>query len=343
MQRNELPPPERSRRVPHRLWFYASVLVGLGAYAFWCTGMPGISHQGPTAELTPAQRALEARLREHVMLLAGEIGERNVASPERLTRARDYLRRRFESFTGGKKDRVTLEPLGASGSHADNVIYELPGDPQSIIVVGAHYDSAEGTPGANDNASGTAAALELARHFSTAPPRCTLRFVLFANEEPPFFKNEGMGSLTNARNAQRRGDPIRAMLALETLGAYSDVPGSQKYPWPVGLLYPDRGNFVAFVGNIGSRSLVRQSISAFREHAAFPSEGAALPATFPGVDWSDHWAFWQTGYPALMVTDTAVYRDPNYHHASDTPEHLSYDKLALVVDGLKAVIADLAR
>ncbi len=343
MTGNALPPPARSRRVPIRLWFYLSVLVGLGAYGVWCTNMPGRSHQGPLEPLTVEQRALETRLRAHVTVLANDIGERNVAAPERLTSARDYLRGQLETFAGGKKERVTLEPLGLNGAHADNVIYELPGDPQSIVVVGAHYDSAEGTPGANDNASGTAAALELARHFSKTPPKSTLRFVLFANEEPPYFQNEGMGSLTNAKNAERRGDPIRAMFALETLGTYSDEPGSQKYPWPVGLLYPDRGNFVAFVGNLGSRSLVRQSIGTFREHAAFPSEGAALPATFPGVDWSDHWAFWQAGYPAIMVTDTAVYRDENYHHASDTIGHLSYDKLALVVDGLIAVIAAQAQ
>ncbi len=276
-------------------------------------------------------------------MLAGTIGERNVERPSQLLAARDYLVDQFGSFARDKTAQVKLEPLGASGGNADNVIYELAGTEASVVIVGAHYDSAEGSPAANDNGSGVAALLELARHFSSAPTKRTLRFVAFANEEPPRFKNDGMGSLMHARNAQHRGDRVSAMLSLETLGVYSDAPGSQKYPWPVGLLYPDRGNFVAFVGNLGSRSLVRGSIAAFREHAAFPSEGAALPASFPGVDWSDHWSFWQAGYPALMVTDTAVYRDATYHTRSDTPEHLNYEALARVVSGLEGVVRELAQ
>lgn len=150
----------------------------------------------------------------------------------------------------------------------------------------------------------------------------------FANEEPPFFKNPGMGSEFHARRAEASDEPIVAMLALETMGFYSTAPGSQKYPWPVGLLYPSRGDFLAFVGDLGSRQLVRDAIGTFRRVAKVPSEGAALPATFPGVDWSDHWAFRQYGYPAIMVTDTAVYRDPSYHTRSDTPERLDYERLA---------------
>jgi Zn-dependent M28 family amino/carboxypeptidase len=132
------------------------------------------------------------------------------------------------------------------------------------------------------------------------------------------------------------------MVALETLGYYTDTPGSQQYPWPIGLLYPSEGNFLAFVGDLGSRTLVRRAIRAFREKAMLPSEGAALPSTFPGVDWSDHWSFRQAGYPAIMVTDTAVYRDPNYHQTSDAPENIDYQALAIVTIGMEAVVRDLA-
>jgi hypothetical protein len=340
---NERSTSERSKQVRRRLWFYGVFLVCVTSYVLWTTSMPGASFRGPLPPLTPAQRALAARLREHVTVLAGTIGERTVERPSQLRAARDYLVDQFGSFARDKTALVKLEPLGARGGNADNVIYELAGTEASVVIVGAHYDSAEGSPAANDNGSGVAALLELARHFSSAPTKRTLRFVAFANEEPPRFKNDGMGSLMHARNAQHRGDRVSAMLSLETLGIYSDAPGSQKYPWPVGLLYPDRGNFVAFVGNLASRSLVRSSIAAFREHTAFPSEGAALLASFPGIDWSDHWSFWQAGYPALMVTDTAVYRDATYHTRSDTPEHLNYEALARVVSGLEGVVRELAQ
>lgn len=126
------------------------------------------------------------------------------------------------------------------------------------------------------------------------------------------------------------------------IGFYSDRDSSQKYPWPVGLLYPSRGNFLAFVGDLGSRALVRTAIATFRKNVLFPSEGAALPATFPGVDWSDHWSFRQAGYPAIMITDTAIYRDPNYHLTTDTADKLDYDALARVTAGIEAVVRELA-
>jgi Zn-dependent M28 family amino/carboxypeptidase len=151
-----------------------------------------------------------------------------------------------------------------------------------------------------------------------------------------------MGSRVNADNARKRQEPISAMLSLETIGYYSDTAGSQHYPWPVGLLYPSRGNFLGFVGDLGSRALVRAAIASFRLAEQFPSEGAALPAFIPGVDWSDHWSFRQAGYPAIMITDTAVYRDPNYHRATDTPDHLDYERLARVTRGIEVVIRRLA-
>ena len=132
------------------------------------------------------------------------------------------------------------------------------------------------------------------------------------------------------------------MLSLESIGYFSEAPGSQRYPWPVGLFYPDRADFVAFVGNLRSRSLVRRAIGTFREGVQFPSEGAALPAGIPGVDWSDHWSFWESGYRAVMVTGTAVYRNPNYHHGSDQVATVDYERLARVTLGLRRVIEDLA-
>ena len=166
--------------------------------------------------------------------------------------------------------------------------------------------------------------------------------MLFVDEEPPFFKSGEMGSRKYARRAKERGENVVAMFSLETIGYYSDRPGSQHYPPPIGLFYPDTGNFIGFVSNLGSRSLLHEVIASFRRHAQFPSEGLAAPAFIPGVDWSDHWSFWDEGYPALMVTDTAPYRYPYYHLAADTPDKVDFDRLARVVSGLRATLPDLA-
>jgi Zn-dependent M28 family amino/carboxypeptidase len=169
-----------------------------------------------------------------------------------------------------------------------------------------------------------------------------VRCVLFVNEEPPYFQTEDMGSLAYARRSRARGEAIVAMLSLETLGYYSDEPGSQAYPPPFGLLYPKTGRFVGFVGNLGSRGLVRRAVRAFRRSAAFPSEGVAAPGWIMGIGWSDHWAFWETGYPGVMVTDTALFRYPHYHAPTDTPDRIDYGRLARVVDGLHGVVTALA-
>jgi Zn-dependent M28 family amino/carboxypeptidase len=209
-------------------------------------------------------------------------------------------------------------------------------------VIGAHYDSVAGTAGANDNASGVAALLELGRLLKKTKPERTVRLVAFVNEEPPWFQTEEMGSLVYARRAKKRGERIVAMLALETIGCYSDLPKSQHYPAPFNMFYPDTGNFIAFVGNLRSRSLLRRAIGTFRATTPFPSEGVAAPESISGIGWSDHWSFWQEGYPALMVTDTAPFRYLHYHESEDTPEKLDYERMARVVTGLGRVAMELA-
>jgi Zn-dependent M28 family amino/carboxypeptidase len=301
--------------------------------------MPGRSHEGPLPALTAEQRSCAGKLRTHVEAFAGRIGERTLARRQALRAAEEYLAAELAN-TGGTALRLEF---AAPGGHAANLELTLPGSrlPQEIVVVGAHYDSARGSPGANDNASGVAAALVLARRLSVNSHARTLRVVLFANEEPPYFQTDRMGSLIYARASRKRGDHIVAMLSLETMGYYSDVKGSQKYPAPLGLLFPSRGNFIGFVSNPDSRELLRTTIASFRKHASFPSEGVALAEDRPGIGWSDHWAFWQVGYPAVMVTDTAPFRYPHYHTRSDTPDKLDYERLARVVVGLEAVVRDL--
>lgn len=313
------------------------LLASLG----YITHMPGASYSGPLPPLSTEESRIRERLLGHVQTLAGQIGERNLWHYPALLAAADYIEATFVQLGYRPKD----ESYESRGKPLRNLIAEKRGNaiPEDIILVGAHYDSVIGSPGANDNGSGVAAMLELARLLADHPLPRTVRFVAFVNEEPPFFYTPEMGSLVHARASRDRGDRIQAMLSLETIGHYSDQPGSQRYPFPLSLLYPNTADFIGFVGNLGSRKLVRTALQSFRRHAAFPSEGAAVPGWITGVSWSDHWSFWQVGYPAIMVTDTALFRYAHYHSAGDTPEKIDYARTARVVAGLAGVITDLAQ
>ncbi len=316
----------------------AAVLVLVWWFAM---RMPGknVSKAGP---LSPDEVVLREELRANVQKLAGEIGERNMRHYAQLNAAADFIEDSF-SQAGLRTRRDSYE---TGGQPCHNIEAEISGSeqgsPPPIIVIGAHYDSVVGSPGANDNGSGVAAMLALARRFASAKPKQTLRFVAFVNEEPPYFLSGEMGSQVYARRCKERGDKISAMISLETIGYFSDAPNSQRYPSPgLGLFYPNVGNFIGFVSNVHSRVLLRRVIALFRKHAKIPSEGASLPAFIPGVSWSDQWSFWQHGYPAIMVTDTAPFRYPHYHSSNDTPDKLDYDRFTLVVSGMEKVIEDL--
>jgi Zn-dependent M28 family amino/carboxypeptidase len=317
------------------------ILAAAAAFLLWyMVAVPGASHTGPMKALTDDERPIAANLREHVTAIASR--ERNVFHLPMLEQAAQYIENAF--------DRAGFPPVAgqhftAGGFPVRNIEVEIGGGSRAseIVLVGAHYDSVAGAPGANDNGSGVAAMLELARLMRHSRPARTLRFVAFVNEEPPFYRGDAMGSRQYARRSKARGENIVAMLSLETIGYYSDQPGSQHYPFPLGFFYPATGNFIAFVSNLGSRALLHEAIAGFRRHGAFPSEGVAAPAFIPGVDWSDHWSFWQEGWPALMVTDTAPYRYPHYHTPQDTPDKVDYERLARVVTGLHGMLRGLAR
>jgi hypothetical protein len=301
--------------------------------------MPGktVSKAGP---LSPDEMALREELRADVQKLAGEIGERNMWHYAQLNAAANFIEDSF-SRAGLRPQRDTYE---IRGQVCHNIETEILGARPEIILIGAHYDSVFGSPGANDNGSGVAALLALARRFGRKTTQHTLRFVAFVNEEPPYFLSGEMGSDIYAGRCKRRGDQISAMISLETIGYFSDTPGSQTYPSPgLGIFYPKVGNFIGFVSNVHSRALLRRVIGLFRKHARIPSEGAALPAFIPGVSWSDQRSFWRYGYPGIMVTDTAPFRYPYYHSSTDTPDKLDYDRFTLVVSGMEKVIEDLDR
>ncbi len=300
------------------------------------TAAPAASTASQATELA----ALNGRLRAHVHHLAGQIGERNVFHPQTLRAAGDYLRAQWAS----QGYQVLSQSYETYGVRCENLEVTLPGAsrPQQIIVVGAHYDSVSGSPGANDNASGVAALLELSRALAQAQPARTIRFVAFVNEESPFFARGEMGSKVYARAAHGRGDDIRLMVSLEMLGYYSDAPHSQRYPPLIGFFYPDRANFIGFVSNFASRRPLREWVKAFRSHSDFPAESLATFEFVPGVAWSDHLSFWREGYAALMVTDTAFYRYAHYHSHQDTPDQLNYPAMARVVMGLQGALTTIA-
>jgi hypothetical protein len=279
--------------------------------------MPGRSYSGPLPRLTSEEGALVVRLRTHVQSLARAERNQDLETPAR------YI----EKALG---ERAASHYFESAGRRVRNIEAGT-GD----IVVGAHYDTVPGSPGADDNASGVAVLIELAamlRHRS-------IRFVAFANEEAPYFLGPEMGSFVYARE---RGAGVKAMFSLEMLGYYSDAPGSQTYPPLLRFFYPDRGNFIAFVADLGAWRLLRDSLRLFRKSSRFPSQGLAAPAFVPGITRSDHWSFRRQGFPALMVTDTAYHRNPHYHLPSDTPEKLDYERMSQVTLGLAGMLRELA-
>jgi peptidase M28-like protein len=319
-------------------------VVAVLALLWWFgVRMPGKSIS-KAAPLSADEVQLREELRADVQKLAGEIGERNMWHYPQLNAAADFIEKSF-SGAGLHPRRDSYEVRGQA---CHNIEAEIPGRtqggslPPSIILIGAHYDSVFGSPGANDNGTGVAATLALARRFASRKTEHTLRFVAFVNEEPPYFLSDEMGSFIYAGRCKTRGDKISAMISLETIGYFSDAPHSQTYPSPgLSLFYPKVGNFIGFVSNVQSRALLRRVIALFRKHAKIPSEGAALPAFIPGVSWSDQWSFWRYGYPGIMVTDTAPFRYPHYHSSSDTPDKLDYDRFTLVVSGIEKVMEGL--
>ncbi len=199
-----------------------------------------------------------------------------------------------------------------------------------------------GTPGADDNASGIAGMLELARLVNENPAFHNVNFVAFALEEPPFFRTRNMGSYVFAESLYNKGIKVKGMVSLEMIGYYSDKKGSQFYPLPIfRWIYPNVGNYIAFVGNLRSGSFTRRFKKIFKNCSSMPCESLNSVSIIPGIDFSDHLSFWHFDYPAFMITDTAFYRNPNYHNLGDTSETLDYEKTAELVLGIYKTIEQI--
>ena len=328
-----------------RMWWSGVTLavlliVGGMGYLAMIGVRPWIARPAMSDAARAEIRAVEGRLMAHVRTLGGTIGERNMDRPAALRRAADYIRQEWKQ----QGFEVTEERFEVLGEPCANLVVERKGStqPGAVVLVGAHYDSVMGSPGANDNATGVAILLEMSRALRQGNLSRTVRFVAFVNEEPPSFLTEAMGSRQTAHLARQRGEDIQAMFSLETLGYYSDAPGSQRYPGPFAAFYPKVGNFLAVVGNMPSRGLVVDFLRQFMSVSDFPVEGIATFEWVPGINWSDHWSFWQERYPALMLTDTAPFRYPQYHSPGDQPERINRPEFARVAHGIIQAVRRMA-
>lgn len=276
------------------------------------------------------------RMKDDVQMLAGTIGIRSIYHPDKLKQAKDYVQSRLEEFGDVKEYPYIYENTEVTNLEL-NIFTDSVND--GILIIGAHYDTVSTTPGADDNASAVAVLLELARQAARLKKehqlKENLRFVAFTLEEPPAFYTADMGSKRYVKILKQRGEKIKGMICFEMVGYKSTDTNSQKMPFPLNLRnYPRTGDFIAFVANMASVKLLKRLISCTEYKNTLPYEQLVVPGKgrlFPVSRLSDHIAFWDNGYPAVMVTDTAFLRNPNYHDYGDRPETLDYHFMAQLV------------
>ncbi len=284
---------------------------------------------------------IKNNLKKTVNILAKEIGSRDYLDTASLNKAADYISKEFSSYGYD----VSYQTYSVNSIEYKNIHIEIKGGKVSeeVIVIGAHYDTVTGTPGADDNASGVAVLLELARLLADKKFDKTIQFVAFTLEEPPFFRTKNMGSYKYAEKLKQAGRNVQGMICLESIGYYLDNPKSQFFPFSFfKWIYPEKGDFLMFVSNLGSRGFMKYIQKGFKNGTDLPYETISATSFVPGVDFSDHRSFWKHGFDAIMLTDTAFYRNPHYHTAGDTPDTLDYERMAEVVAGLKRAVEGLA-
>lgn len=275
----------------------------------------------------------ERNLFRHVEHLSEKIGSRNFTEPSKIAAARDYIADRLRLYGLNP----ALQNFTVGSMTFSNVMVTFKGClyPEEIIVIGAHYDTVLGTPGADDNASAVAMLLETARIQAGSKPERTLNLVFFVLEEPPVFGTENMGSRVFAQQARKNNMDIRAMISLEMVGYFSNTIGKQAFPLPfMSLFYSTTPDFIAVVGNLQSKNLVKQVREGLKTGCSIPVETLVAPSVVPGVSLSDHGSFWKEGFPAVMITDSAFYRNPNYHLPADTQDTLDYPAMAELLKGI---------
>ena len=313
-------------------------LIGISPIVLLATGLTScVTQPFVAASSSPDVTVNPGALEKHVRMLAVTLHPRSVDNLTNLDRAADYVLEQLRA-TGAETAEQAVE---ADGKQFRNLIARFGPRDGPVLVIGAHYDSCGDTPGADDNASGVAGLLELARLLAATPPAQSVELVAYTLEEPPYFRTDSMGSVWHARSLEAAKREVRLMLSLEMIGFYRDTPKSQSYPLaPLKLLYPDEGNFIAIVAPFGDFGVTRRVKALFRGASDLPAVSINAPRYVQGVDFSDHASYWRFKMPAMMITDTAFMRNPNYHEAGDTPDTLDYQRMAKVVRAVHAVATD---
>lgn len=285
---------------------------------------------------------LQENLKRHVKVLSSDIGERNFDNYSNLERAAKYIRDELKNLGYPTSEQVYyIKDLAYRNIIATK---EGTGQKDKVIILGAHYDSVIGSPGADDNGSGVAGLLELARILYKDDLNKTIKFIAFTNEEPPLFMTRFMGSFKYAKQAKVKDEDIQAMLCLESIGYYRQEKGSQSYPIGLGFFYPDKGNFIVVASNLNSGPLLKKVVKEFKVSSTFPLEYLIAPIFLAqAISFSDNWSFWKMGYRAVMITDTAFYRNPYYHTSGDTLDKLDFQSMSELIKGLYPVLLELGR
>ena len=294
----------------------------------WIVGLP-------PSDLTPPVDSMKNpvepfRLQEHVRKLSEEFVPRDSEHRENLLQTAKYIQDALQPYAA----KVAFQCYGVNGRQYVNVIAEYGPATNNILVVGAHYDAFSVYPGADDNASGVAGLIELGRLLKQLNLRCRVELVAYSLEEPPFFASQYMGSAVHAHRVKKAGKTVELMIALEMIGYFTEKNDSQKYIVPLlHISHPSEGNFIAIIDRIFSKK-AQEIASAVNRFTSLPAYAITAPAAVPGIDFSDHRNYWANGFPAVMVTDTAFYRNPFYHSPNDTMDTLNYEKMADVIYGI---------
>jgi Zn-dependent M28 family amino/carboxypeptidase len=276
-------------------------------------------------------------LYRHVEYLSEKIGDRHLWKQGSLNKAADYI----ESVLTSSGYAVRRQSYSCYGQSVSNLIAEKAGTDKEVVILGAHYDSVPGSPGADDNASAVAGLLELARLHQETSNKKTLVFSGFVNEEPPCFGSPNMGSMVYAKHLKEQRIPVEVMVSLEMIGYFSEER-IQTYPLlGMGLVYPKTGDYIGVVGNFDSSKYVSSLKKGIRKYSKVKARSLTAPEFFGGINLSDNYSFWQHGYRAVMVTDTSFFRNRNYHQETDTIDTLNFDRMAEVVKGLYYTLLEL--
>jgi hypothetical protein len=327
---------ERGRRLKKIVLILIVALVAMSA-ALWFWVTQPLFSRGPGVAVGQVD---PARLEVHVRLLSQQLVPRDQTHTDNLDRVGPYIREKFLEA----RAKVTEQPFDVEGKTYRNVIASFGPETDERIVVGAHYDAYHPFPGADDNASGVAGLIELAVLLAKTNLPMRIDLVAFTLEEPPYFHTPHMGSVVHAESVKKQGVRVKAMFSLEMIGYFSDAPDSQAFPLSLmRAFYPSQGNFISVVGGVGDALLVRRIKRAMRVSTTLPVYSINVPRFVPGVDFSDHLSDWNAGYPAVMITDSAFYRNHKYHTPNDTADKLDYKKMAMVIEGVEAAVLTLAR